>query len=171
MKTTCLCYFLIQLLLSLCFIYVFPFIIRQEDNRSIHTVGVKFWRMFSLSMSSNSNCSCARGHQWCGIIHYYWWTASIKPRLLFSRAGYASWGLSFDQFIIIITFKQVLRTYFTFVKNSFRMFYLCLFLINLFRQMYTIWLLKNKHFANQGLVRILNFIPCNIPFRDPKHLF
>ena len=28
------------------------------------------------------------------IIHYYWWTASIKPRLLFSRAGYASWGLS-----------------------------------------------------------------------------
>jgi len=39
-------------------------------------------------------CSCARGRQWCGIIHYYWWTASIKPRLLFSRAGYASWGLS-----------------------------------------------------------------------------
>jgi len=32
--------------------------------------------------------------QWCGIIHYHWWTASIKPRLLFSRAGYASWGLS-----------------------------------------------------------------------------
>ena len=29
-----------------------------------------------------------------GIIHYYWWTASIKPRLLFPRAGYASWGLS-----------------------------------------------------------------------------
>ena len=38
--------------------------------------------------------SCARGRQWCGIIYYYWWTASIKPRLLFSRAGYASWGLS-----------------------------------------------------------------------------
>jgi len=38
--------------------------------------------------------SCARGRQWCGIIHYYWWTASIKPRLLFSRAGFASWGLS-----------------------------------------------------------------------------
>jgi len=34
------------------------------------------------------------GRQWCGIIHYHWWTASIKPRLLFSRAGYASWGLS-----------------------------------------------------------------------------
>jgi len=39
-------------------------------------------------------CSCARGRQWCGIIHYHWWTASIKPRLLFSDAGYASWGLS-----------------------------------------------------------------------------
>jgi len=39
-------------------------------------------------------CSCARGRQWCGIIHYHWCTASIKPRLLFSRAGYASWGLS-----------------------------------------------------------------------------
>jgi len=38
--------------------------------------------------------SCARGRQWCGISHYNWWTASIKPRLLFSRAGYASWGLS-----------------------------------------------------------------------------
>ena len=39
-------------------------------------------------------CSCARGRQWCGIIQYHWWTASIKPRLLFYRAGYASWGLS-----------------------------------------------------------------------------
>jgi len=39
-------------------------------------------------------CWCARGRQWCSIIHYYWWTASIKQRLLFSRAGYASWGLS-----------------------------------------------------------------------------
>jgi len=34
------------------------------------------------------------GRRWCGIIHYYWWTASIEPGLLFSRAGYASWGLS-----------------------------------------------------------------------------
>ena len=39
-----------------------------------------------------------RPRQWCGIIHYYWWTASIKPRLLFSRAGYASWGLSLSSF-------------------------------------------------------------------------
>ena len=41
---------------------------------------------------------CARGRQWCCIIHYYWWTASIKPRLLFSRAGYASWGFHFHHF-------------------------------------------------------------------------
>ena len=40
--------------------------------------------------------SCSRRRQWCGIIHYYWWTASIKPRLLFSSAGYASWELSFS---------------------------------------------------------------------------
>ena len=38
--------------------------------------------------------SCTRERQWSGIIHYLWWTASIKPRLLFSRAGYASWGRS-----------------------------------------------------------------------------
>jgi len=31
--------------------------------------------------------SCARGRQWCGIFHYHWWTASIKPRLLFSHSG------------------------------------------------------------------------------------
>jgi len=45
--------------------------------------------------------SCAREHQWCGIIHYYWWTASIKPRLLFSRAGYASWELSLLSVLLI----------------------------------------------------------------------
>jgi len=26
--------------------------------------------------------------------YYYWWTTSIKARLMFSRAGFASWGLS-----------------------------------------------------------------------------
>ena len=34
-----------------------------------------------------------RGSQWCGIIPYHWWTASIKPRLLFSHADYAWCGL------------------------------------------------------------------------------
>ena len=27
--------------------------------------------------------SCASGRQWCGIFNIYWWTSSIKPRLLF----------------------------------------------------------------------------------------
>jgi len=31
-----------------------------------------------------------------------WWTASIKPRLLFSRAGYASWGLSLSSVLYIM---------------------------------------------------------------------
>ena len=33
------------------------------------------------------------------IFHYHWWTASIKPRLLFSHSGIVSWGLPFLQFI------------------------------------------------------------------------
>jgi len=44
--------------------------------------------------------SCARGRQWCCIFHFHWWTASIKPRLLFSHAGLVFWGLPFLQFII-----------------------------------------------------------------------
>jgi len=28
-----------------------------------------------------------------GLFHYHWWTALIKPRLLFPHAGCASWGL------------------------------------------------------------------------------
>jgi len=46
---------------------------------------------------------CARGRQWCGIFHYYWWTASIKPRLLFSHSGFVSWGLPFLQLILLTT--------------------------------------------------------------------
>ena len=59
----------------------------QEAKESIRYVQYKQVR-HSCSLHS------ARGHQWCGIFQYYWWTASIKPRLLFSHAGYASWGLS-----------------------------------------------------------------------------
>jgi len=44
--------------------------------------------------------SCARERQWLGIFHYHWWTASIKPRLLFSHSGLVSWGLPFLQFSI-----------------------------------------------------------------------
>jgi len=46
----------------------------------------------------------ALGSQWCGIIHYYWWTASIKPRLLFSRAGYASWGCSLSSVCLLLIY-------------------------------------------------------------------
>ena len=37
---------------------------------------------------------------WCGIFHYHWWAASIKPRLLFSHSGLVSRGLPFLQFNI-----------------------------------------------------------------------
>ena len=50
--------------------------------------------------------SCARGRQWCGIIHYHWWTASIKPRLLFFTAGYASWGLFLSSVLFCLHFLR-----------------------------------------------------------------
>jgi len=54
--------------------------------------------MFGFRVSfclSNKNIICFQAlRQWCGIFHCHWWTPSIKPRLLFSHAGYASWGLS-----------------------------------------------------------------------------
>ena len=60
---------------------------------------------------------------------YHWWTASIKPRLVFSRAGYASWGLSFHQFNDIKHFihrspadksRQVFRKY---IWTNYLLFY------------------------------------------------
>jgi len=51
------------------------------------------WSVYLLHLKMEFH-SCARGRQRCGIIHYYRWTTSIKPRLLFSHAGYASWGFS-----------------------------------------------------------------------------
>ena len=53
--------------------------------------------MYVIYIWKWSSARC-QGRQWCGIIHYYWWTASIKLQLLFSRAGYASWGLSLSSF-------------------------------------------------------------------------
>jgi len=67
-------------------------------------------------------CPCARGRQWCGIIHYYWWTASIKPRLLFSRAGYASWGLSLS----LVYVKKVYPTHFYYAVYG----QLCIHMLN-----------------------------------------
>ena len=51
--------------------------------------------------------SCARGRQWCGIFHYHWWTASIKPKLPFSHSGLVSWGLPFLQFCVVLQLLQI----------------------------------------------------------------
>jgi len=58
------------------------------------------------------------------LIHYYWWTASIKPRLLFSHAGYASWGLSLSSVyyyyshlrISLLIILQISQNYLTFYR-------------------------------------------------------
>ena len=92
-------------------------------KHSLHekTAASVFWSCSSLVMNGPQGswsvhvcclhvkmefCSCARGRQWCGIIHYRWWTASIKPRLLFSRAGYALWGLSISSVFYCHTKKN-----------------------------------------------------------------
>jgi len=38
-----------------------------------------------------------------------WWTALIKPKLLFSRAGYAPWGLSLSSVFFILKLLQDLK--------------------------------------------------------------
>jgi len=47
------------------------------------------------------------------VILLFWWTASIKLRLLFSRAGYASWGLSL-LISLLWTLWTLFRKYFIF---------------------------------------------------------
>jgi len=47
------------------------------------------------------------------VILLFWWTASIKPRLLFSRAGYASCGLSL-LISLLWTLWTLFRKYFIF---------------------------------------------------------
>jgi len=61
-------------------------------------------------------CSCASGCQWCGIIHYHWWTASIKPRLLFS--SYASWRLSLSSVYTYCWFFSLLFNYNECIKSK-----------------------------------------------------
>jgi len=48
-----------------------------------HCVAILFWSSWIVC------CQCT-----IDIFHNHWWTTSIKPRMLFSNAGYASWGLS-----------------------------------------------------------------------------
>jgi len=52
-------------------------------------------------------CQLVLHSQWCGIFHYHWWTASIKPRQLFSHSGLVSWGLPFLQFYISWDIQEI----------------------------------------------------------------
>jgi len=74
-----------------------------------------YWLYVCLHLKMEFH-SCARGRQWCGIFHYHWCTASIKPRLLFSHSGLVSWGLPFLQ--LIITIERLLYHYFYSEENS-----------------------------------------------------
>jgi len=60
-------------------------------------------------------------HALGGIFHYHWWTASIKPRLLFSHSGLVSWGLPFLQFAICVCFA-----YGPFCRGALKACLLCL---------------------------------------------
>ena len=69
-----------------------------------------------LNRTNRYRRSClnmSRGRQWSGIFHFYWWTTSIKPRLLFAHAGFASWGLLLlpGLFYIILSYKQIVSSY------------------------------------------------------------
>ena len=50
--------------------------------------------------------SCARGRQWCGICHYHWWTASIKPRLLFFVQAMLPEGFPFHSWYVTAVWRQ-----------------------------------------------------------------
>jgi len=53
--------------------------------------------------------SFGRGRQWCGIFHYYWWTALIKPRLLFSMQAVLPEGFPFPQLDKKVMFILILN--------------------------------------------------------------
>ena len=59
------------------------------------------WMLFTFE---NGVPLMRQGRQWFGIINYYWWTASIKPRLLFSGAGHASWGLYISSVLLLLNY-------------------------------------------------------------------
>ena len=64
-----------------------------STGRRLHTLSLCSYIFFWCSvLGSQILCclhlkigfhSCARGRHWCSIFHYHWWTASVKPRLLF----------------------------------------------------------------------------------------
>jgi len=66
--------------------------------------------------------TCARGRQWCGVIHYHWWTASIKLWLLllcFLRA------FPFHSLIKLIFRYSIFSTFIEEDKNEIHL--LCLY--------------------------------------------
>jgi len=74
-------------------------------------IGIRFYKHISYCQYCTDNECCfhrkfvfrswGRGRQKCGIIHYNWWIASIKPMLLFPYTSYASCGLSLFLRLII----------------------------------------------------------------------
>jgi len=58
--------------------------------------------LYFVYIWKKSSAHVLGGRQCVGIIHYHWWTASIKPRLLFSHAGYAFGGLTLFSVEIIL---------------------------------------------------------------------
>ena len=74
---------------------------------------------------------------------YYWWTASTKPRLLFSRAGYAFWGFFLSSvYYVLVTYRSMFilfNFYFQCYNNC------CIYFIN--------W----KHYYISSLCRQFEF--------------
>jgi len=60
------------------------------------------WMLFTLEIEFGLRAWGVSGV----AFYYYWWTGSIKPRLLFSRRGCASWRLSISQLNLRIVFSN-----------------------------------------------------------------
>jgi len=75
--------------------------------------------------------SCVYGRHWCCIFYCHWWTTSIKPRLVFSHALDASWGicLFLTQIIIYIYFVYTTLTYFVYSYVPLNFCYFVLFCV------------------------------------------
>jgi len=104
-----------------------------------------------LKVTTSLNCwqrhTCTPSQR-CGIFHWYWRTASIKPMLLFSSCRLsATWGLSL--FSVVPTFF-VIQLY-CWHKNTNTKRYLA-FTIRLFEQKWSFYLVMNLVF--------LRYFPC-----------
>jgi len=66
-------------LVCVCYVFICP---RTASVCSYFSGPQGSWVVCCLHLKIEFR-SCARRRQWCGIFYYHWWTASIKPRLLF----------------------------------------------------------------------------------------